>query len=345
MRPAGTQILVVEPDLALQTAVAAWLEGAGYDCMPVSDADEALAIAQDHEADVALVSGPVAAWSTTHLALALQSRAADLPVIVVREHAKTASLQRRRGAVEEIAAPLTRGTVMHAIRRALEWREATPEERDRYLELERSVAAQVALLREACLGEPCTAAGLTSALVAFLDRRIAGAAARAEGVRAVAVDLAAAIGMDEPTRAAVSDAALLHELGLALLPAALRGGEARLQRLERVLLRRHPELVFDFLAAFPTLAEAARLVRAAHERFDGSGYPYGLSGLEIPMGGRIIALACGVERLSRPQPGTPARPAAEIGAALAETGGGIHDPDLVREWLRLSGRPTRHACH
>ncbi len=71
---ATPQVLIVEPETALQSAVASWLEGAGYDCMPVSDPDEALAIAEDDEADVALVSSPVAAWSTSHLALALQAR-------------------------------------------------------------------------------------------------------------------------------------------------------------------------------------------------------------------------------------------------------------------------------
>src|SRR4030095_14969083 len=78
------QVLVVEPDAALQAALAAWLEGAGYDCVPVSDPDEALAIAEDDEADVALVSSPVADWSAPHLAVALQTRDRDLPVIVVR---------------------------------------------------------------------------------------------------------------------------------------------------------------------------------------------------------------------------------------------------------------------
>ncbi|HEY8551597.1 MAG TPA: HD domain-containing phosphohydrolase [Vicinamibacterales bacterium] len=349
MRPALTpQVLVVEPDPALQTAVAAWLEGAGYECLAVSDADEALAIAQEDEADVALISSRVPAWSPAHLAAALQSRDTDLPVIVVREDGNRGghgSLPVRRAAVEEIAAPLTRGSVMGALSRALEWREASDEERARYRELQKSVAGQVALVREACIGEPCTAAGLTTAFTTFLDRRIPGSKAHADRVSALAVSLATAIGMDDAARHTLTQAAALHELGVALLPQALRRPVAELRGLERVLARRHPEIVAELLSPLPALADAATLIHAAHERFDGSGYPRGLRGLEIPMGSRIIALACGVDRLVQGHGAEPALDQAAAGAALVQSAGSAYDPDLVRVWLSLSDRAAQRACH
>ena len=169
MRPfASHQVLVVESDPWLQHAVARWIEGAGFECLPVSAADEALALAQEEEADVAIVSGSIDAWTPAHLAHALQSRDADLPVIVVRPSGETArGFRGRRGAVEEIEAPLTRGSVMSAVHRALEWRDASADDRARYRELERSVISQAALVRDACHSEPCTEAGLTSAFTAL----------------------------------------------------------------------------------------------------------------------------------------------------------------------------------
>ena len=131
MRPFAThQVLVIESDPCRQHAVARWIEGAGYDCLHVSAADEALALAQEEEADVAIVSGSVDAWTPAHLAHALQSRDADLPVIVVRASGENAGgFRGRRGAVEEIEAPLTRGSVMGAVQRAIEWREASADQR------------------------------------------------------------------------------------------------------------------------------------------------------------------------------------------------------------------------
>jgi len=332
MRPAAAhQVLVVESDPWLQHAVARWIEGAGFECLPVSAPEEALALAQEEEADVAIVSGSIDAWTPAHLAHALQARDADLPVIVVRPTGETArGFRGRRGAVEEIEAPLTRGSVMSAVHRALEWRDASVEDRARYRELERSVIAQALLVREACQSELCTEEGLTSAFTAFLERRLPGAAGHAARTRAIALELAGAIGMDASTRHVVAQAATLHELGLALLPQSLRQLDGSLTGLDRVLALRHPDVVFELLAAMPELSRAATLVRAAHERFDGGGHPRGLSGLEIPMGARLIAVACAVDRIGSGEPGRPGLTGADAQAALFALAGTALDPDLVR---------------
>ena len=105
MRPfASHQVLVVESDPWLQHAVARWIEGAGFECLQVSAPDEALALAQEEEADVAIVSGVIDAWTPAHLAHALQSRDADLPVIVVR-----ASGDDEADAVDALAKLVTEG--------------------------------------------------------------------------------------------------------------------------------------------------------------------------------------------------------------------------------------------
>lgn len=334
MRPFGShQVLVVESDPWLQHAVARWIEGAGFECLPVRDADEALALAQEEEADVAIVSGSLDAWTPAHLAHALQSRDADLPVIVVRPSGETArGFHGRRGAVEEIEAPLTRGAVMRAVHRALEWRDASVEDRARYRELERAIVAQAALVREACQSEPCPEAGLTSAFTAFLDRRLPGAAGHAARTRGIALDLARAIGMDERLCHVVAQAATLHELGLALLPQVLRHPADSLTGLDRVLALRHPDVVFELLSAMPGLRDAAGVVRAAHERFDGSGHPRGLSGLEIPMAARLVAVACAVDRITTGEAGRPGVTGTAAHEALAALAGSALDPDLVRVW-------------
>jgi response regulator RpfG family c-di-GMP phosphodiesterase len=229
------------------------------------------------------------------------------------------------------------------VQRALEWREATADQRARYRELERALFTQASLVREACLSEPSTEAGLTSAFTAFLDRRLPGAAGHAARVRTIAVELAAAIGMAEGARHVVGLAATLHDLGLALLPQPLRQPLDTLPSLERVLALRHPDVVSDLLAPMPGLSEVAALVRAAHERFDGRGHPRGLSGLEIPMGARLIAVACLADRLLAGDPARAANPTADVAAALQAEAGGALDPDLVRVWLRLGDRATLGA--
>jgi response regulator RpfG family c-di-GMP phosphodiesterase len=132
--------------------------------------------------------------------------------------------------------------------------------------------------------------------------------------------------------------ATLHELGLALLPHALRQPVETLSGLDRVLALRHPDIVFELLAAMPGLAEAAALVRAAHERFDGSGHPRGLGGLEIPMGARLVAVACAVDRIATGEAGRPGLAGPAAHAALTALAGSALDPDLVRVWIGQADR-------
>ena len=188
-------------------------------------------------------------------------------------------------------------------------------------------------MRDACQSEPCNEAGLTTAFTAFLDRRLPGAAGHAARVRAAAVALARAIGMDDGACHIVGQAATLHDLGVALLPQPLRQPMDALPSLDRVLALRHPDIVYELLAPMPGLSDAATLVRAAHERFDGTGHPRGLSGLEIPMGARLIAVACAVDRLASGDPARAGTPAAAVAPALLALGGSALDPDLVRVWL------------
>jgi response regulator RpfG family c-di-GMP phosphodiesterase len=106
-----------------------------------------------------------------------------------------------------------------------------------------------------------------------------------------------------------------------------------------VLALRHPDVVFELLASMPGLADAAQVVRAAHERFDGAGHPRGLSGLEIPMGARLVAVACAVDRIATGEAGQPASTGASAQtAALTALAGTALDPDLVRVW---AGRADR----
>jgi HD-GYP domain-containing protein (c-di-GMP phosphodiesterase class II) len=345
MYHSSPQVLVIEPDAARQTALAVWLEGAGYDCVPVSDAEEAFAIAEDDEADVALVSSPGAAWSASHLAVALQSRAQDLPVIVVRGTAEPRrnDLHSRVGSLEEIPAPLTRGRVMQAISRALEWRDASSAQRAEYLDFERFVAGQIALVREACLAGPCSASSLAEGLMGLLDRSVAGAGCHATGVAAVAREVGASIGMTADGVAALALGASLHDFGRALLPPALRRQPAALGRLERAFVGRHPEFVFELLSGVPLLQDVASLVLCSHERFDGRGFPRGLSGLEIPLGARIITLANAIQTLREDQDG--ATSPSFLASDLVRRAGSEFDPDLVRVWLRLVNESEAPRLH
>jgi hypothetical protein len=124
-------------------------------------------------------------------------------------------------------------------------------------------------------------------------------------------------------------AALLHDLGLLLLPREPFAKRGPLSEEEWTQVRRHPELVHSLLAGDAALSQVAEIIRAHHEWFDGSGYPRGLAGQGIPLAARILAVA---EALDAMLAGRPYRAPLPLEAALAELErceGSQFDPEVV----------------
>jgi len=129
-------------------------------------------------------------------------------------------------------------------------------------------------------------------MLAMLRVRDAHSYDHAHRVAQLSVNLAMALRISEPQLSDVERAALLHNLGrLALPDAILVRKERSLSEEERAVLRSYPLHGQAMLKNVPFLAAANEIAVAAHERYDGSGFPRGLKGEDIPIGARVIAVA------------------------------------------------------
>jgi HD-GYP domain-containing protein (c-di-GMP phosphodiesterase class II) len=151
------------------------------------------------------------------------------------------------------------------------------------------------------------------------------------GVR-VAIEL----GLDETYQHNVEVACLLHDLGKIGVPDAILHKPGPLDAAERRVMNLHPEFGWAVLRLFPDLHLASLFALHHHEKMDGSGYPGGLRGRDIPMGARIVAVvdafdAMVSDRCYRGGVGL------EQAAARLLTEAGTHfDPDVVRHFLPLA---------
>jgi len=107
----------------------------------------------------------------------------------------------------------------------------------------------------------------------------------------LSVAIAAELKVPDATIRAASYAALLHDIGKLGLPQAVLNKPSRLSEEEFAILREHPARGFALIANVASLRVAAPAVRWHHERLDGSGYPDGLAGAEVPIEARIVAVA------------------------------------------------------
>jgi diguanylate cyclase (GGDEF)-like protein len=147
---------------------------------------------------------------------------------------------------------------------------------------------------------------------------------------AVATAIGLGLGPDEVEQ--VRHAAELHDVGKIAIPDAILGKPGPLSDDEWAFVRRHPLIGERIVLAAPALRSVSRLVRTSHERWDGTGYPDGLQGEEIPIGARIVAVADAYTAITGGRPYRPARSADEALEELRRAAGTQFDPTVVEAW-------------
>jgi len=137
------------------------------------------------------------------------------------------------------------------------------------------------------------------------------------------------MGLSSEDHAQLRQAAELHDIGKLAIPEQLLHKPGPLDPEEWAFVRRHPLIGERIIAAAPALAPAARLVHSTHERFDGSGYPDGLAGQQIPLGARIIAVCDAFTAMTFPRTYAPQLTVPEAIAELRGCAGTQFDPTVV----------------
>jgi response regulator RpfG family c-di-GMP phosphodiesterase len=149
-------------------------------------------------------------------------------------------------------------------------------------------------------------------------------------VAALADMMTRRLGLSDTERRNVHFAALLHDIGKVRLDPAILTAPAPLAAEARRQLEAHPALALDLLKPIITWEEILPIIHAHHERWDGSGYPRGLGGEDIPLGARVVAIADAFDAMTRsPVYGVPRSEAAAL-AELEACAGSQFDPRLTR---------------
>jgi putative nucleotidyltransferase with HDIG domain len=177
--------------------------------------------------------------------------------------------------------------------------------------------------------------GTIEALARTVDAKSPWTAGHSQRVTNSALEIAGALGFSKPEMQALHRAALLHDIGKIGIPASILDKPAKLDVEEYRLIKEHPHMGVRILEPVSAYSEILPLVLQHHERFDGQGYPNGLSGDAITLGARIIAVADVYDALVSDRPyrsGWTAQQAVEL---IRQEAGRQFDPLVVKVFLKV----------
>jgi two-component system, cell cycle response regulator len=156
-----------------------------------------------------------------------------------------------------------------------------------------------------------------------------------EGVAALAQAVALKLGLPPGEVARARLAGALHDVGKMAIPDAILEKPGRLSEDEWKFLYRHTLIGERILLAAPALSHIAGIVRSSHERFDGSGYPDGLAGTDIPLTARIVFVCDAFDAMTSVRPYSDALPVAAALNELERCAGTQFDPVVVAAFAQV----------
>jgi HD-GYP domain-containing protein (c-di-GMP phosphodiesterase class II) len=158
-------------------------------------------------------------------------------------------------------------------------------------------------------------------------------------VTEMTVRLAREMGVSQEKISDIYRGALLHDIGKMGIPDRILHKEGPLDDEEWDLMKTHPVLAYELLSDIPYLENAVEIPYSHHERWDGSGYPRGLEGEQIPLAARIFAVVDVWDALGSERPYREAWPEEKVLEYLREQAGQEFDPAVVKAFLKLLDQP------
>jgi putative nucleotidyltransferase with HDIG domain len=133
----------------------------------------------------------------------------------------------------------------------------------------------------------------------------------------------------------IARGAFLHDIGKMAIPDAILNKPGALTPDEVAIMREHSYHGYQIVRKIPFLQEASEIVYAHQERFDGTGYPRGLKGEQIPLGARMFAVADTLDAITSDRPYRPAQTLTAAREEIQRWAGRQFDPEVVKMFLSM----------
>jgi len=333
----AARILIVDDEAHVRSMIGATLERQGYDVQLAASGREALDLLERNSFDLVLTDIVMQDGNGITLLERMRAQQPNLPVVMVTaiHDISVAIDSMRRGAYDYLLKPFEREHLLSTVLRALEHRKALKENRDYQQNLELVVRARTDMLRQAMEELEHSYDITLEALGDALDLKDSETEGHSKRVTAYTIALARAMGINPSQIKVIARGAFLHDIGKMAIPDDILRKPGKLSPEEQGVMREHSARGYHMLRKIPFLSEAAEIVFTHQEHFDGSGYPSGLRGNEIPIGARIFALADTLDAITSDRPYRKAQSFDAAREEILRCSGTQFDPTVVEVFLKV----------
>jgi HD-GYP domain-containing protein (c-di-GMP phosphodiesterase class II) len=226
--------------------------------------------------------------------------------------------------------PVEREQSLAVVRRALEYRRLKLQTRAYQTNLEALVTAKTHQLRQTILTLERSYDMTLESLGDALALKDANTAEHSRRVTAFAVGMARAMGLRRDEIVMIARGAFLQDIGKLATPEAILRKPDALTPEEMAIMRDYCFRGYEMLKKIPFVAGAAEIVYSHQEFYDGTGYPRGLKGVQIPLGARLVAVANTLDAITSNQPYRAAQSSRAAREEIQRCSGRQFDPEIVR---------------
>ena len=319
------RVLVVDDDLLIRRFLESALTGAGYDVVTAADGIEAQSLIDLGRYDLVITDHSMPRATGIEVIAHAQRVDPTLPCLIVTAfHDLDLAIRgMQAGAVGFIPKPFKAKHLVTVAERAME-RRRMAEDSTRLNLLVPMLERFTMLLANTLESKDCATQHHAERLVEHADA------------------LAGELGLGADARFSIRVGACLHDIGKVGVPEELLRRAGRLTTAERAIMQLHPEIGAAILDDIDTWEDVRLVVRHHHERWDGGGYPLGLSGESIPLGARIVAVVDAFDVMTQGRPYAAARTVEAAVDELIAQRRRQFDGDVVDAFIRTLCGPARY---
>lgn len=331
--PLSLAVTVVEDEPMAQDVLVRAARSWHYECQSASSAEQAMELLERNLTPIVVTDLRMPGRGGLWLVRQIRQRWPEVGIIVLTAGHEPESTSKclQAGAHHYFFKPIKLDEFRHVLETTLRTYRVEREQHKLKRELERAVRRQTRRVRTTFLS------AITS-LSQAMEERDPYTAGHSRRVRYYAMELARTLGLDRKQLKLLSVASQLHDIGKVAVPDAILHKPASLTAEEYAVVREHPVTGERILKPVLHSRVVLAAIRGHHERMDGTGYPDGLSGQEIPLLARLIAIPDCFDALTTSRAYRDALPVHEAMKVIRDGAGKHYDPDLTRAFLQIAPR-------